>query len=176
MKPVLVGGIFMAAVAVLLWVGVNSASIPDVQLRQLLSAGMTERVHVKDGQLAEIKSVQPLEFVVCGRDDPLARVLVRTERTIPENFKQGIDMGLEGHYDPDAKVFTAEIITTKCPSRYEATESAESAAPYGASAGAGAADPFATAEPYGQKVPYGQNESATSSPSVPAVSGAGGVE
>ena len=175
MKPVFVGGIFMAAVAVLLWVGVTSASIPDVQLRQLLSSGMTERVHVKDGQLAEIKSLQPLEFVVCGRDDPLARVLVRTERTIPENFKQGIDMGLEGHYDPGAKVFTAEIITTKCPSRYEASESTDSAPPYGAAAGVGTTDPFAKPEPYGQKGPYGQNESSTASPTAP-VPGAGGVE
>ena len=124
MKPFIVAAIFVAALTVVLWVAVTSASIPVLKLRTLRTAYTGGYVRVDDGKIKEIESIDPLRFTVGTEGDLGGHLIVESKRTVPENFKTGVDVGLEGHYDPKRGVFTAERISTQCPSKYEATRAA----------------------------------------------------
>ena len=137
MKPILIGGIFLSALATVLWVGVQSASIPVFKIRTLLSDKPTGPLQIKDGKIAEIESLLPLRFKVSSRSDPGTSVWVESKRTVPENFKLDVDVGLEGEYEAKSRVFKAYRITTQCPSKYEASKDAKKAYA-GASDGYGA--------------------------------------
>ncbi|MBI4604773.1 MAG: cytochrome c maturation protein CcmE [Planctomycetes bacterium] len=141
MKKILaVCALFLAALGALIGVGVASA-IPVVSVAQLATPeypGGT--VEVKDGKVAAIESLVPLRFTISRRDGPETEtVRVESPRTVPESFKVGIDVGLRGAYDPGKKLFQAYQVTTKCPSKYEASKDGE--------LGPGAGYPTAGKEP-----------------------------
>lgn len=132
--------VFLLAVGALVAVGLNS-SIPEMRLAQLLAESPdgadgpgrpTGEVtcQLKDGQVAAIESLAPLRFTVTSRTDTRLSLKVTSSRAVPENFKVGIDVGLKGTFKPGSQVFDAYAVTTKCPSRYEASKE------YGKEAGA----------------------------------------
>jgi cytochrome c-type biogenesis protein CcmE len=82
-------------------------------------------VEIKDGQVAAIESISPLKFTIRPRAGNEPQVLVETPRSVPENFKVGIDVGLRGSYDAEKNLFRAYHISTKCPSKYEASKDGE---------------------------------------------------
>lgn len=141
MKPFVVGFSFVAAMAVLVWAGWMSASIPVVKVRELqattaagtvkLDTAKLNTVQVNDGKVVFIEALAPLRFKLSPRDDPSLYVWVEYPGSVPENFKEGRDVGLLGGYDPQKNLFTAERITTQCPSKYEASKEAKSEKPGG---------------------------------------------
>jgi hypothetical protein len=139
LKPILVGGIFLSALVTILWVGVASASIPVFKIRAMLHDKPTGPLRIDDGKIAEIESLLPLRFKVSPKSDPQTFVWVESKRTVPENFKTDVDVGLEGKYDAKTGVFHAYRISTQCPSKYEASKDAEKAYA-GANKGYGATD------------------------------------
>ena len=122
MKPVVIGGIFLGALAMILWVGVESASIPVFKIRTLLADRPTGPVRIDDGKIAEIESLSPLRFKVAPKGDTQNFIWVESPRTVPENFKPDVDVGLEGELDAQTGVFHAYRISTQCPSKYEASK------------------------------------------------------
>lgn len=125
MKFVLVASIFALALGALAWVGLASAipvvSVAEVQRPELQG----QEVEVKEGQVRSILSYAPLRFTVGPRSGAGTTILVETPRPVPENFKLGIDVGLRGVYDLEKQIFAARVVTTKCPSKYEASEDAK---------------------------------------------------
>lgn len=122
MKPVIVGLVFLAALGVLIGLGVAS-SLPVLSLSALLTDTYEGGpVTVNNGQIYSIETRAPLRFTVAPRGDPSLQVRVESTQSVPENFKDGNDVGITGRYDRDAKVFYAHTVTTKCPSRYESTK------------------------------------------------------
>ena len=118
-KFTIVAVILLGAMTALVWAAFASA-IPVVSVAELsqANAGGIE-VQIKDGQIREIESLAPLQFTISSRSGLGGTVRVKSPRSVPENFKVGIDVGLRGTYDSKERVFDAYSVTTKCPSRYE---------------------------------------------------------
>jgi hypothetical protein len=131
MKPLVVGSFFVAAMGALLWAGWMSASIPVVKVAELQATSHTGTVEVKDAKVVFIESLAPLRFKVSPRNDASAFMWVESPGSIPENFKEGADVGLLGAYNREKNLLAAERITTQCPSKYEASKEAKSAAAAG---------------------------------------------
>jgi len=122
MKFIAVASVFVLALAALAWVGIAS-QIPVVSVAEIGRPELENaEVEVRESQVREIQSYAPLRFIVGSRTGVGDTVQVESPRPVPENFKLGIDVGLRGTYDPARKVFVAGLVTTKCPSRYEASE------------------------------------------------------
>ena len=136
MKPVIVAVLFLGAATALVGVAMTS-SVPVLAIHQLRAAYAGGRVQVDGGQVLAIESLQPLRFTVAPAGNPVAAIQVESERTAPENFKVGIDVSLRGDYDPAANILTAHRISTKCPSKYEASKEVDgdAKAPVGPPAG-----------------------------------------
>jgi len=121
-KLFLVSGLFLCALTALVWVGLASA-IPIVGVAELGSSDFKDMdVEVKDSKIVAIESLAPLRFSVAPRTVDAPVFQVETERSVPENFKVGGDVGLRGSYDPERKVFVAYHVSTICPSKYEASK------------------------------------------------------
>jgi hypothetical protein len=124
-KLVPVVALFLVALTALVWVGLAS-TIPVLGVAQLKTPKYDGGdVEVKDGQVSAVESIAPLKFTIKPRAGNEPQVLVETPRTVPENFKVGIDVGLRGSYDPETNLFSAYHISTKCPSKYEASKDGE---------------------------------------------------
>jgi cytochrome c-type biogenesis protein CcmE len=122
----LVGAVFLSALVVLVWVGVVNASIPVLQVAELLSEEYKGgEVQVDGGKIAKIESYAPLRFSVAAENDPKLAIAVASKVGVPENFKEGIKVSVRGEYDRDTKIFHAYKVSTQCPSRYEATSEVE---------------------------------------------------
>ena len=126
MKLLVVSAVFLVALAVLVYVGVVSGSIPNLKLAQLASPKYEGGpVQVDDGKVAAVESYAPLKFTVAAENDPSVVIRVTSPRSVPENFKEGIKVSLRGEYDPKTNSFNAYKISTQCPSRYVATSEVE---------------------------------------------------
>ena len=124
-KILIVSGIFVTALTVLVWVGIVEASIPVLKLSQLRSAeyeGGT--IRLDEGQVAQIDSLAPLRFTIATKNDPSSTLQVESDAPPPENLKVGIDVGLLGEYNREKQSFRASKVSTRCPSRYQASEDA----------------------------------------------------
>ena len=126
MKLVIVGIVFACAVGVLLWQGVSS-KVPVLQVHQVLAEdhGLS-RIQVDGGKVLAIESLAPLRFVVAPEGDSTTALKVYSSEIVPENFKVGVAVSLRGQYDADAGTFNAYRVTTACPSKYRAAETAYS--------------------------------------------------
>ncbi len=130
MKFFLIAATFLSALVALIWVGIASA-IPVVSVAELGAPEVVgTEVEVKDGQVQLIHSFAPLVFTVSSRNVKGQLVVVESPRSVPENFKPGIDVGLRGTFDRQKNRFVASVVTTKCPSKYEASKDAKEAGPY----------------------------------------------
>jgi len=117
--------LFLVALTALVWVGLASM-IPVLGVARLSTQEYEGGdVEVKDGQVAAIESLSPLKFTIQPRAGTEPQVFVETPRSVPENFKVGIDVGLRGSYDSETNLFSAYHISTKCPSKYEASKDGE---------------------------------------------------
>ena len=122
-KILIVSGVFVTALAVLVWVGVVEASIPVLKVTQLGCADFAGgTVKLSEGKVASIENFYPLKMTIVARDDPSMTLQVESTASPPENLKIGIDVGLVGEYSREKKVFRAYKVSTQCPSKYEATK------------------------------------------------------
>ena len=86
-------------------------------------------VAVDDGKILSIESTVPLKFTVVQEKNPNIVMLVESPRTVPENFKIDVPVSLQGTFDRSKNLFTAEVIKTQCPSKYEASKKEGGAMP-----------------------------------------------
>jgi cytochrome c-type biogenesis protein CcmE len=122
-KVAVVALIFVVALSALVWVGIASA-IPVLPLARLTGPEYQGgNVEIKDARVARVETWSPLRFSVTSRAGSLPNLVwVETPRSIPENFKEGNDIGLQGSYDRATNTFHAYRLTTACPSKYEASK------------------------------------------------------
>ena len=124
MRLVVIATIFLAAVGVLVGVGLSESAVAVVDFDQLVlepDQFRGEEVMV-EAKILEIASMSPLAFTVAteGFDDHA--VQVTSEVAPPENFRRDGGVMLRGVYDASKREFHATRITTKCPSRYDTEE------------------------------------------------------
>ncbi len=130
MKVFVISVVLVGALSAIVFLGVLEGSIPDYdRLSDFVASGYTGgegQGNVKIvGKIASIESLMPLEFTIHDIENPTVSVRVQTDEAPPQNFKAGNDVGLRGsRYDPETRTFHAYHITTKCPTKYEASEQA----------------------------------------------------
>lgn len=59
-----------------------------------------------------------VSFALQDKDDPSQTLLVNYRGTVPDNFKAGAEVIVEGRMNAD-KSFAAKILMTQCPSKYQ---------------------------------------------------------
>jgi cytochrome c-type biogenesis protein CcmE len=64
-----------------------------------------------------LKQDMDYHFVIHGA--PHNTVQVGYHGVVPDTFKDGSDVVVEGNYDPDARQFHATNLLAKCPTKYE---------------------------------------------------------
>ncbi|TDA68569.1 MAG: cytochrome c maturation protein CcmE [Clostridia bacterium] len=115
-----------AAVAYLMITGFSTAS-QQVSIKDMLARGqelggqylLTEGTLLQDTVQWDSQKIE-LRFSLADFEEPDKLLPVVYEGIKPDNFSQGTQAVVEGYYDPQAGVFKAEKLTTKCPSKYEA--------------------------------------------------------
>ncbi len=60
-----------------------------------------------------------VKFILLDKDEKKLFVRVAYKGAVPDTFKAGIEVILEGRFDPKTDTFVASSLMTKCPSKYE---------------------------------------------------------
>lgn len=130
MRLVVVASVFLAAVGVLVGVGIQSNSISTVEYASLLSDPSRyegETIIVPNGRIRSIANKFPIDFQVSADGFEDQPIHVVGDASPPQNFKESLQVVLRGTYDPGARRFEASMVTTQCPSRYSSEEAYERA-------------------------------------------------
>lgn len=77
---------------------------------------------VADRDLVREPGNAGVSFLVLDKDNPQDAIQVRYSGVIPDTFKPGVEVILEGAFAQDGKEFVASTLMTKCPSKYEKNE------------------------------------------------------
>lgn len=72
------------------------------------------------------------QFAICGKTNQ--KLNVAYHGVVPDTFKDGSDVVVEGTYDPATKNFTATTLLAKCPTKYESQQQASAQKTGGAQA------------------------------------------
>ncbi|MBI4577563.1 MAG: cytochrome c maturation protein CcmE [Planctomycetes bacterium] len=132
MRIVVPGLLILAGLVGLVTLGILEGGIPELQVHEALEGvhpGRPVKVHGLIGEIASDR--RPLRFTVLDKKDPESRMDVVADRTRPDTFQETYDVAVLGTWDPQARVFRADQVYTKCPSKYEAEDKRQT----GASAG-----------------------------------------
>jgi cytochrome c-type biogenesis protein CcmE len=72
--------------------------------------------------IARDPSSMGVAFNVQDKDDPSKSIRVNYRGSVPDTFKEGVEVILEGSFKDGARQFEATTLLTKCPSKYEKNE------------------------------------------------------
>jgi len=120
-KKLLIGGVaLVAAVGYLAYAGMKSGWVYFIDVDKFLADTQYHRQRVRlHGKVADDGFVaQNLEatFVLLGKS---SRLNVAYHGVIPDMFQTGRDVVVEGRLDPQSNTFKADVLMTKCASKYE---------------------------------------------------------
>jgi cytochrome c-type biogenesis protein CcmE len=114
--------ILVGAVGYLAYAGMSQGWVYYVSVDQLQGEKHTSRVRLM-GTVAQDGLVvnggqMTAKFVLCG-EDANKRVAVDYRGAIPDLFKAGADVVVEGKVNQATHRFDADVLLTKCASKYE---------------------------------------------------------
>jgi cytochrome c-type biogenesis protein CcmE len=116
--------VIVAAAGALLWLGLGRGVVYYYSVAELLAKGGVYNVRVagdlEDGSLADVGEGGHM-FTIRDREQQMVKLTVVYQGALPDAFKDepGSEIVAEGDFD-GAGVFTARVLITKCPSKYEA--------------------------------------------------------
>ncbi len=128
MKPAyIVGAIVVLAAVVFGGVAFANTLTPYVTIAEARQSNRTVQVH---GYLEKVLGYDPNgSFSFSITDDNHDVMTVIYERPRPANFEQATGFVAIGRYDPAEKVFRAQKLLVKCPSKYQEQEKPTEATP-----------------------------------------------
>jgi len=95
----------------------EALAMPADKLSQArLFGSVSERDVVRDPQSLGVS------FYVLDKDDASKSIRVIFRGAVPDTFKPGVEVILEGVFDARTRHFQATTLLTKCPSKYEKNE------------------------------------------------------
>lgn len=128
-KIVIGAAVVVIAVGALVWFGVGRGSVYYYTVSELVAKGPATQVRVA-GRLVE-GTVQgmgtaDLKFVIHDREQTASTIAVAYSGVVPDSFKDSADTEVvaEGDFNADGS-FAAKSLQAKCPSKYEAADSAK---------------------------------------------------
>jgi cytochrome c-type biogenesis protein CcmE len=117
--------IIVAAIGYLVVTGISKTSVYYLTVSELISKGDSVfgqgiRVEgkVMDGSIKKDPSALKVDFKIT---DSSKDISVHYEGVIPDLFKDGRDVVVEGKYTREG-IFVAHTLLTSCPSKYESEE------------------------------------------------------
>ena len=128
--------LIVGAVSYLMFSGINDTMVYYYTLSELMEkkselAGVGLRIHghVSPGTIRIDRERSQVDFLVMEKKTPNT-LPVTYQGIIPDTFKDGAEVVVEGSYHADRHHFQATVLMAKCPSKYEETETASSDQPY----------------------------------------------
>jgi cytochrome c-type biogenesis protein CcmE len=124
--------VVVGALAFLILTGLNSNMVYYYHVDEFLPKAASlngEKVKV-NGKVLEgtIKKQQmDYQFIIHGAKEHL--VNVSYHGVVPDTFKDGSDVVVEGVYNPQSRVFHATTLLAKCPTKYESQQRAQNKKP-----------------------------------------------
>lgn len=122
MKFFMGGVLILGLIAYLAYAGLKDTMMYYFTVSELLSrgdsiygAGVRLGGKVADGTVEWNPKTLQLKFVI---GDGAKRLPVQYQGVVPDIFKEGIDVVVEGKYNSDG-VFYAKTLLAKCPSKFE---------------------------------------------------------
>jgi len=117
--------LFLGGVGFLVGTGVTQDSVYFLNVGEALA---TDTAQLKQARLfgnvaAEgIEPMQPgpgVSFTLLDKDNPGQTLRVSYRGAVPDAFKPGAEVIIEGGLDSTGTTFTASTLITKCPSKYQ---------------------------------------------------------
>ncbi len=117
--------LFLGGVGYLVASGVTKDSVYFLNVGEALATDARELKQARlFGNVAAegIESVQPgpgVSFLLLDKENPGKTLRVSYRGAVPDTFKAGSEVIVEGGMDTASGVFQASTLITKCPSKYE---------------------------------------------------------
>jgi cytochrome c-type biogenesis protein CcmE len=120
--------IVVAALTYLVYAGLNDNMVYYYHVEEFYPKaasldGETIKVNGKVVKGSIQKQVMDYAFIIHGEKG--SRVNVDYHGVVPDTFKDGSDVVVEGAYDARSSVFHATTLMAKCPTKYEPQKQAE---------------------------------------------------
>lgn len=74
---------------------------------------------VDERDLSAHQGMPGVTFRLIDKEDPSQTLMVEYKGAVPDTFKPGVEVIVEGALDKSGGQFTASTLITKCPSKYE---------------------------------------------------------
>jgi cytochrome c-type biogenesis protein CcmE len=116
-------GIVVCSLGFLIYTGLNANMVYYFHVDEFLSKapaleGETVKINGKVVEGTIAKSQMDYRFTICGMQQE-NRLNVEYHGVVPDTFKDGSDVVVEGKLDPQTRVFRASTLLSKCPTKYE---------------------------------------------------------
>jgi len=117
--------LFLAGVGYLVASGVTKDSVYFLNVGEALATDARELKqarlfgNVAAEGLAPLKPGPGVDFVLLDKETPGKTLRVSYRGAVPDTFKAGAEVIVEGGMDASNGVFQASTLITKCPSKYE---------------------------------------------------------
>lgn len=125
-------GIYIAALCLLLgglgWLlfsGLSENSVYFVNVSEALAIEPAKLSNARLFGTVDDEDVQGgpgtmgVSFRLLDKDNTSKSIMVTYKGAVPDTFKPGVEVIVEGGLNPDTGVFTARTLMTKCPSKYK---------------------------------------------------------
>lgn len=117
--------LFMIGVGYLMFTGISENSVYFLNVSEAL-AMPADKVQaarlfgtVREDGLARLPDKPGVRFQLEDKEDAAQTLWVHFEGAIPDTFKPGAEVIVEGDLSSNSKEFQAQTLMTKCPSKYQ---------------------------------------------------------
>jgi len=117
--------LFLGGIGYLLFSGFSENSVYFLNVSEAL-AMPAEKVSsirlfgtVKPEGLEQRSDGPGVSFLIADKDNTTLSMRIDYRGAVPDTFKPGVEVIVEGGLAPDGKIFAAKTLMTKCPSKYQ---------------------------------------------------------
>jgi cytochrome c-type biogenesis protein CcmE len=117
--------LFLGGVGYLLFSGLSENSVYFLNVSEAL-AMPAEKLHsvrlfgtVKAEGIEDVPNGPGVSFLIEDKDNTSLEMRITYRGAVPDTFKPGVEVIVEGGIDASGKNFTAKTLMTKCPSKYQ---------------------------------------------------------
>lgn len=124
--------LFLGGLGWLVYSGLDEGSVYFLNVREALAVPPDKLGQarlfgtVAEGGIDKPASGLGVSFTLMDKDDSSKTLKVEYKGVVPDTFKPGVEVIVEGSMNPSAKAFGASTLMTKCPSKYQKENRKES--------------------------------------------------
>jgi len=117
--------LFLGGLGWLVYSGLNEGSVYFLNVREALAAPAGELTKARlfgtvgAGDVTKAPGGLGVNFSLVDKDDPSKTIFVTYKGAVPDTFKPGVEVIVEGGIKPGQDSFAATTLMTKCPSKYQ---------------------------------------------------------